>query len=153
MNRLIRLACPIVVVLCVSIQALGETKSGKCTLREAGAFDDEKHVVVKVGEKVKGTCSFYIDEFFGKKIVNANIKIENTTDNAMFCEYHVAFFDKNGNLVGCASQGTMGDDGLGAGKETLLGSCLITVPKDKLKRIASYKVTFYESDTPIGKME
>ena len=142
-----------VIILFLGISAVkAEIKQGPCKLKQGGAFDEDVFTV-KVGKQIKGTCKFYIDEFFGKKIVNANIKIENTTSMPLYCHYHVAFFDDSGNLVGCASQGTFGDDGLGPGESTHLGSCLITLPLGQHEKISSYKVAFYESKTPIGKMD
>ena len=105
---------------------------------------------VRVGEKIKGTCKFYIQEFFGKKIINANIEIVNTSDRAMHCQYYVAFFDEAGKLVGCAGQGTF-DKGLAAGESTQLGGCLIPLPQGFHEKAVQYKIAFYESDKEIGK--
>jgi hypothetical protein len=79
-----------------AITALGKTKEGSCRLIQANAFD-KGVVTVQVGQKIKGTCKFYIQEFFGTKIINANVEIVNTSDQAMHCHYYVAFFDTAGN--------------------------------------------------------
>lgn len=141
---------PCLIVICISGACLAETKEGPCKLKKSSAFDKDVFTV-KVGKVIKGTCKFYIDEFFGKKIVNAGISLENTGKKPMFCHYYVAFFDKDGKLLGCAGQGTFGKEGMAAGKKTMLGSCLIPMPHGKHEQIASYKVAFYESEMQVGK--
>jgi hypothetical protein len=55
----------------------------------------------------------------------------------MYFNYYVALFDKDKKLVGASGQGSFGNDGLRAGEETQMGSCLIHLPKDRYKDIAS----------------
>ena len=130
--------------------AFGETKEGTCHLKISKAFGDGVFKV-QIGEKIKGVCKFYIEDFLGKKIINANIKITNTSAKVMHCHYYVAFFDKDGNLIGCAGQGTFGKEGLPAGESTQLASCLIPLPVNFLEQVVQYKIAFYESDKEIGK--
>ncbi|MBI3736082.1 hypothetical protein HY256_06180 [Candidatus Sumerlaeota bacterium] len=125
-------------------------KSGSCTLKERKNFSEDVFKV-EAGKIVKGTCSFYIDDFFDKKIINANIEVTNTAKRPMFCQYYVAFFDKDGHLIGCAGQGITGDEGLKPGQATQLGSCLIPLPPGTHEQVASYQVAFYESDVEVGK--
>ena len=127
-----------------------DRKSGECKLQEAGPFDEGKAVKLKLGKTLKGECSWHIGEFFDKNVIFAGVTIENPTDKAMFFNYYVAFFDKDKKLIGCAEQGSFGDEGLAAKKETQLGSCLIHLPEDAIKQITSYQVVLYESDKPIG---
>ncbi len=130
-----------------------EFKQGTCKLKEWSAFDEDVFTV-EVGKQIKGTCKFYIDEFFSKKIVNANIKIENTSTVPLFCYYYVAFFDNSGNLVGCGAQESFsGGGGLKPGESLLLGSCLMPLPEGQHEKISSYKIAFYESEVPIGKIK
>lgn len=145
-----RLALTILFMMAFSFTASGEIKEGDCRIKE-GSFFDKDVFTVQVGDKVKGTCKFYIDEFFGKKIINANIQIVNTADKPMHCRYYVAFFDKEGNLIGCAGQGTFDEEGLAAGETTQLGSCLIFLPEGLHEKAVRYKIAFYESDKEIGK--
>ena len=135
-----------------ALTAFGETKEGSCQLKEGGEFDNDVFTV-HVGEKIKGTCKFYIQDFFKQRIVNANIAITNTSDKAMHCQYYVAFFDKDGKLVGCAGQGTFDRKGLAAGETTQLGSCLIPLPAGLHEKAVQYKIAFYESDQQIGKAD
>jgi hypothetical protein len=139
-----------VLALTLAGAAFGETKEGTCRLKDGKAFDEDVFTV-KVGDKVKGTCKFYIDEFFKKKIINANIQVENTTKKPLYCQYYVAFFDKDGNLIGCAAQGSFGKEGLAAGKSTSFGSCLIPLPAGFHEKVVQYKIAFYEGDKEIGK--
>ncbi|MBN2189821.1 MAG: hypothetical protein JW728_01245 [Candidatus Aureabacteria bacterium] len=145
-----KLTLVILLMMVFPFSALGEIKEGDCRLKE-GSFFDKDVFTVQLGDKIKGTCKFFIDEFFGKKIINANIEITNTADKPMSCQYYVAFFDKEGNLIGCAGQGTFDEEGLAAGESTQLGSCLIPLPAGFHEKVIKYKVAFYESDKQIGK--
>ncbi len=118
-------------------------KEGPCSLKDAKSH--EKAVKIELGKNIQGDCRFYIDEFFGKTIINANISVKNTSKERRNCQYYVAFFDKDGKLVGCAEQG-LGDDGLAAGKDTNMCSCLIYLPDGAAETVASYKVRLYETD-------
>lgn len=100
------------------------------------------------GGVVKATTQWRAGDFFGEETVFAGVKVKNTGTKPMFYHYYVAFFDKDRKLVGAIGQGSFGDDGLKPGKETYLGSCLIKLPKDKYKSIASYQAVIYETDVP-----
>jgi len=130
--------------------AFGETKEGACRLMPRKGFEGGEFQV-SVGTKIKGTCKFFIQDFLGKKIINAGISIQNTSDKPMHCQYYVAFFDDLGNLIGCAGQGTFDRTGLAAGKSTQLGSCLIPLPAGFHEKAVRYKIAFYESEKEIGK--
>lgn len=130
--------------------SLAENTSGKCVLQQSKGWD-EKVVKVEVGKVIKGTCKFYISDFFDKKIINANIQLQNTGDKAMHCQYYVAFFDEAGKLIGCSGQGTFSKEGLAAGESTQLGSCLIPLPSGEHEKAVSYQITFYEGEKEIGK--
>jgi len=86
----------VVLAICIlPLPSFAETKEGTCKLKEGNGNDA---FIVEVGTGIKGTCKFYISDFFGKKIIIAGIKIENTTKKPMHCQYNVAFFDKDGNF-------------------------------------------------------
>jgi len=139
------------VALAAAPKAAIDRKEGPCKLQKAGAFDDAKLLKMTLGHTVKVETRWRIDEFFGKQIINANVTLKNTGSTPMFAHFYAAFLDKDGNLLGCAGQGTFGDDGLDPGKETQLGSLLIPLPPDRFKDIAAYKAVLYESPKPIGK--
>ncbi|HKS37479.1 MAG TPA: hypothetical protein VJW76_09840 [Verrucomicrobiae bacterium] len=98
------------------------------------------------GDVVKATCNWRAGDFFGKETIFAGVTVKNTGNKPMFFQYYVAFFDKDKKLIGSSGQGSFGDDGLKAGQETQMGSCLIHLPKDRYKDIASYQAIIYESD-------
>jgi hypothetical protein len=127
----------------------GETKEGTCCLQQADPFDRDVFTV-HVGEKIQGTCKFFVQEFFGRKIINANIEIANTSGKTMYCQYYVAFLNRDGQLIGCAGQGTFGPKGLPAEESTQLGGCLIPLPAGLVGKAVRYQIAFYESDKEIG---
>jgi hypothetical protein len=57
--------------------------------------------------------------------------------------YHVAFFDKAGDLIAGTSQEV---ELKADAKELQMGSCLARIPRDSLQRIASYRLVIYLSD-------
>jgi hypothetical protein len=129
-----------------------DRKSGETTLQAAGPFDDEKHQIVEL--KANGVtlkAKLRIDDFFKKKIINANADVNNTNDKAKFFHYYIAFFDAEGNLVGCTGQGSFGKNGLGAGEKESLGSCLIHLDPDDIKKVKTYQAVLYVGDEEIGK--
>ncbi len=121
-------------------------KEGPCSLGELmGLLGNKEAMKVKIGKNFEGECKFHADEFFGKPMINANISVKNTSKERRTCQYYAAFFDKDGKLVGCAGQ-ELGDGGIAAGENTSMGSCLVFLPTDAIKTVASYKVRLYESD-------
>jgi hypothetical protein len=139
----------VIAAVAVGFIAYGETKEGSCQLKQ-GRPSDENVIKVHVGEKVKGTCKFFIEDLFGKKIISANIELENASPVTMYCQYYVAFFDKDGNLIGCTGDRTSDKNGLGSGKSVQLGSCLIPLPIGFHEKAVQYKIAFYEAEKPIG---
>ncbi|HLA85714.1 MAG TPA: hypothetical protein VJL29_13065 [Thermoguttaceae bacterium] len=121
-----------------------DRKSGNCELKPSG--DPEGPFEVEVGRKLKGTCQFRLSDFLGREIINAQVNLRNYSEQTMHCQYYVAFFDKDRNLLGCDSQGA----DLAVGDETTLGSCLIPLPEGVREKAVSYQVVYYESDVPIG---
>jgi len=128
-----------------------DQKQAACQLQKSDGSDDMKVVKITFGKTAKGVAKLYIVDFFGKKVINAGAKITNSGKAAIHFHYSIAFFDKDGKLIGCASQGAFGDKGLAPGKETYLGSCMVFLPHSEMAKITSYKLTFYEADKPIGK--
>ena len=95
-----RLAIMAVMLQVPLLPAFGETKKGTCQLKPVANAFDKDVVTVEVGEKIKGTCRFFIHDFLGKKIINAGIEIVNTADKPMYCQYYVVFTDEAGELIG-----------------------------------------------------
>jgi hypothetical protein len=130
----------------MSACATAEVKGGPAKLRESKFGPPDNAPAVEMGRTVKLTAKFYISEFFGSKVINAGATVKNTGSKPMFYVFHVAFFDKENHILGCASQGSFGDEGLKPSEETQLGSLLITLPASELSKVASYQAAFYESE-------
>ena len=118
-------------------------KEGRCAIKERRFNDDED--TVEIGRNFQGVCKFYSDDFFRSTIINAGLHVKNASKGRRACQYYVAFFDKNGKLVGCGDGRTM-DTGLTPGEDTSL-SCLLFLPEEQIKEVVSYRVRLYESET------
>jgi len=121
---------------------------GDIKLNYSESMSDDNNFKKEFGNVVKATTSWYAGDFFGEETVFAGVTVKNTGTKPMFFHYYVVFFDKEKNLVCATGQGSFGDDGLKPGAETQMGSCLIKLPKDKYKAIASYQAVIYETDIP-----
>jgi hypothetical protein len=121
---------------------------GDITLKYSKSMFAEETFKKEFGTVVKATTDWHAGDFFGNETVFAGVKVKNTGTKPMFFHYYVAFFDKDNNLVGSTGQGSFGDEGLKAGEETQMGSCLIELPKDRYKAISSYQAVIYETDIP-----
>jgi len=143
---------PLVALVLVGLlcdMARAESKSGPIKLAESQFGPSEGAPAIEMGKTVKLTAKFYISDFFGSKVINAGATVKNSGAAPMFYVFHVAFFDKDHRLLGCASQSSFGDQGLKPAEETQLGSLLVTLPDSELKKVASYQAAFYESEHKI----
>ena len=130
----------------MSLQAQSVLK-GDIKLKYSESMFAEDAFKKEFGNVVKATTDWHAGDFFVSETVFAGVKVKNTGTKPMFIRYYVAFFDKDKNLIGSAGQGSFGDEGMKPGEETQLGSCLIELPKDKYKDIASFQAIIYETDT------
>lgn len=129
-----------------------DRKKGDTKLQEAGAFEDDKLQIIELtADGITLKAKLRIDDFFDKKIINANADVHNTGDKAKFFHYYIAFFDAEGGLLGCASQGSFGEDGFAPGEKTQLGSCLIYLDPEDIKKVKTYQAVLYVGDEAIGK--
>lgn len=150
--RTLLLALLLMLPAAVTQAAEVDRKAGVANLQEAGAFDDDKIQLLELkADGVTVTAKLRFDDFFDKMIINANANVHNTNDKAKFYYYYIAFFDADGNLLGCTGMGSFGDKGFGAGEKTQLGSCLIPLDKADRKKVKTFKATLYVSDKEIGK--
>ena len=134
---------------CFAALACADTKSGEAKLQELkGQEIFDKALKVDLGQKLKTECRYYIiPDFFGRKVVSVGASIKNTSPKLLYFGYHVAFFDKNKNLIAASSY----DKGkLEPGKETNIGNVL-ELPRSQLGKIAFYQVTVLEDETEFGK--
>jgi hypothetical protein len=134
------------VLAAVSVHAQSVIR-GDIKLKYSESMFAEDAFKKEFGSVVKATTDWHAGDFFGQETVFAGIKVKNTGSKPMFFRYYVAFFDKDNNLIGSTGQGSFGDEGLKPAEETQMGSCLIELPKDKYKAIASYQAVIYETDT------
>ena len=122
------------------------TIDGDIKLKYSDSMFAEDAFKKEFGTVVKATTDWHVGDFFGRETVFAGVKVKNTGSKPMFFRYYVAFFDKGNKLVGATGQGSFGEKGLKPGEETQMASCLIELPKDKYKEIASYQAVIYETD-------
>ena len=94
----------------------------------------------------QGYCDVYIDGRENRIVLRS--KIKNTSHAAMFGQLYVAFFDTAGRLIdGVASDyDSRGAMPGGTGNFNVVARPL---PLGMGEKIASYKITLYESDGPI----
>lgn len=124
------------------------TLEGSCRLRE-GSAAAETAPAVQIGDKVKGTCKFYVKQIFQQKVIYGELAFTSTADKPGNCMCFVAFFDINGVMLGCAATGVNGDQGLAAGQS--VGRLIsIPLPAGLFDAVAQYKIAYYESEHPIG---
>jgi len=116
-------------------------KSGDCKLQVGGAFDDDKVVEAKLSNAdVEIVCKFRGGDFFDEFTLFANPSINNKSGKKLNVAYHVAFFDKAGELVACAEQS--GDVDADT-KNHQFGSCLSKLSQEEFAKITSFKVVVY----------
>jgi hypothetical protein len=128
-----------------------DRKKGQAKLKEAGPFDDDKVQLVELkADGVTLKAKLRTGEFFDKQTIYANADVTNTNDTAKHFEFYIAFFDAEGNMLGCTSQGSFGDEGLEADDKTQLGSCLIHLDPADIKKVATYQAVLYVSDKAVG---
>jgi hypothetical protein len=130
--------------MCASLRA--ELIQGDIQLAYAGSAFADTVFKKDFGQVVKATTEWRVGDFAGEETVFAGVTLLNTSTKPVFFHYYVAFFDKDKNLVGATGQGSVGNQGLPPGQQTLMGSCLIHLPKGKYKDITSYQAVIYETD-------
>jgi len=129
------------VLLSLPVRLTAETKSGEVTFT-----DDKKHVKLTVGEGVKFASDFYRFTFSDKTALAANGILKNTSGKKLYGALYIGFFDKDKNLVGCATRIFFLDPG-----KDLPTNYVIELPTEQLEKIASYQITLYESEKELGK--
>jgi hypothetical protein len=100
------------------------------------------------GDVLKAKCDWQAVRLLGKETLFAGISIKNTDSKPLWFIYSVAFFDKDGKLVGAASSPCFLPDGLEPGT-TQRHPCSVYLPQGRYKDIRSYQAILYELDSPI----
>ena len=137
-----------------ALQASADVKrvgtSKKVTLQQAGAFDEEKMVEVKLGQKLDAVLKLRIDDFFDKRCVYVTGKVKNPTDTPIYYQLYVAFYDRSHKLVCCAGEASFGSAGIKAGKEDDVNQCIMAVPHAAAAQIGSYDIVLWEGTKTVG---
>jgi hypothetical protein len=132
------------------VLTLGSTAFGVDIDAKAGAIQfsgpSNKGVKIKLGKRLKFEPEFkYIQIGKGNAVNVGGGDVENTTDKKIFYSYHVAFFDKDKNVIGVQNFSLWID----AGKKARIGT-FIALPPEQIAKITSYSAIFYEDDEQIG---
>ena len=115
-------------------------QSGDCTIVRA-KFNEPG--IVKVLLKNAGVeilCKFREDDFAGGNVIIANPEIRSIAGKELDVSYNVAFFSKDGELIGSASQNgtSRADDRI-----KQFASCIIPTPTAEVRKVSSFKVVVY----------
>ncbi len=142
MKNFLLLTATLILTLTASAAPSVIRKSGECKIVRAD-FDGKGAMQVPLkNADVEILCKLRADDFFGRDVVMANPEIKNLTAKPLDLAYHVAFFTKDGELVGSATQrGEIDPNG-----NMQFGSCIITVPKEEIAQVSAYKISVYVSE-------
>lgn len=135
----------LIVLMALPVMCFAETKEGAIALKESQFGPPEGVVNIEMGSTVKLVAHPYITDFFDTKVVTASATVKNTGSHPMFFVFSIAFFDRDGHLLGCTSQTTFNKDGLKPGQATQLSSCLVHMPPEVIPKISRFHATLYES--------
>ena len=119
-----------------------ETKSG--AIQFSGPKKDG--IKLSIGKKIKFSPELKQITVGKGNAVSVGGEAENTTDQKIFYSYHIAFLDKDKNVIGCHAYNLWFDPGK---KKGHIGT-FIGLPPEQIAKIASYTLIFYEDDEQIG---
>ena len=105
-------------------------------IQKAGAFEKNKQVRIRVGDKITFKIKIYQDEFFGQTTISANANIDNTTKQKVKAIYSISFHDKDGKLVACHQ----GSWDLDPNDDVNYGSGIIYADAKSIASVTSYKL-------------
>ena len=115
-------------------------QSGDCTIVRAQSNEPGIVKVVLKNVDVEILCKFREAEFAGSNVILANADFTSLAGKELDVSYNVAFFSKDGELIGSASQnGTSRVDG----RTKQFGSCIIPTPTAEVRKVSSFKVVVY----------
>ena len=109
---------------------------------------------------VKADCRFVITK---DNAIQAWVSFNNTSETRAFTEVYIAFFDIDANLMACTHIAAATDanatfptativtaDGKSQTSAAFTAASAVPIPLGYEQDIVSYKITLYESATPIG---
>jgi hypothetical protein len=110
-------------------------KEGTIVLKD-GSTDAKNRQVIQVGSQVVFKVSAYIDEFNGRKIINANAELGNLTEDTQNLVYSITFYDAAKNIVGAYATSIT----LDPKEDTQFGSALIEGKVEDFQKVTSYRL-------------
>ncbi|MDV6032744.1 MAG: hypothetical protein F9B45_22190 [Phycisphaera sp. RhM] len=122
-------------------------------LRAEGAFNPSAHdrqnsfefpIAGSMNYRVRISCAPWV----GKEwCINPLVDITNPSESTLYVKYYSAFYNHDGQLVGCCNQ----DANLGPSETPLqLGSLVVRGSKEQLLTATRFQIVIYESDKRIG---
>jgi hypothetical protein len=137
MRKIMVAALAVLAISGVSNAAIEEYYEEKpIKIQKADTFDSEKQVKIRLGKDIAFKITVYQGEFFGDTTISANANIDNTTQKKVKAIYSIAFFDKDGKLVGCHQ----GSWDLEPDDDVNYGSGIIYADEESIASITSYKL-------------
>ncbi len=137
MKRIVLILISLLILVNIADAAIEEYYEEKAIkIQKAGAFEDDKQVVIRAGDKVTFKIKVYQSEFFGQTIISANANIDNTTEQKVRAIYSISFHDKDGKLVAChqGSWDLVPDD------DVNYGSGIIYADEEAIASVTGYKL-------------
>ncbi|QDV47836.1 hypothetical protein Enr13x_77480 [Stieleria neptunia] len=137
----------------VAIVSLESADKSIRMIRADGTFNPSAHdrqnclefeIAGSMNYRVRISCAPWV----GKEwCINPLVDITNQNDFTLNAKYYCAFYNHDGQLVGCCNQGA----NLEPSETPLqLGSLVVRGPKEKLLTATKFQIVIYESDKRIG---
>lgn len=137
MKKIMAVVLAVLAISGISYAAIEEYYEEKpIIIQKASPFDSEKQVKIRIGKDVSFKITVFQDEFFGYTTISANASIDNKTQKKVKVIYSIAFFDKDGKLVGCHQ----GSWDLESNDDVNYGSGIIYADEESIASIKSYKL-------------
>jgi|ERR1043165_1298113 hypothetical protein len=114
-----------------------QSKTGPVMFTPGG----KESVDVTVGDKLTLTATYKQISVGKQSAVSVSGDITNNTAVKMSYSYHVAFLDKDKNLIGCHNFNLF----VNGGEKGRAGT-FVVLPPDQIARIAFYSVALHESE-------
>jgi hypothetical protein len=118
-------------------------KQGQAADDSKVLFIDNREVAVELGQTLKAKCVLKLLDIEGEPRILANPSFTNRSNRRIKAEYHAAFFDREGKLIGCASQ----HGSVRPSRNWQFGSCLNSAPASELAKAHSYEIVLYEQSS------
>jgi hypothetical protein len=128
-----------VAILSINTHAHGVSeeniKEGKILL-QSGKKNLDDNQAIQIGKNVAIMINPYIDDFGDKKVINANGKFINQTDETQEVIYLITVYDAENKLVGAS----VSKFPVPAKMTTWIGDALIRGKEEDFKKVTSYRI-------------